>query len=52
MPKVISCECGYLARGETEDELVADAERHIQADHPELKGEMTREELLAMADEV
>ena len=52
MPKVIACDCGYLARGETEQELLADAERHILADHPELRGQITREELLAMADEV
>jgi predicted small metal-binding protein len=50
--KVISCDCGYIARGETEEELLADAERHIRSDHPEMVGNLTQEQLLEMADEV
>jgi hypothetical protein len=48
---VINCERGYQARGETEDELVADAEQDIQDKHPELAGEMGREQILALAQE-
>ncbi len=51
MAKVIRCECGYIARGETDDELVAAAERHIEADHPDLVGQMGRDDLLQMAEE-
>jgi predicted small metal-binding protein len=51
MAYVINCDCGYTARGETEDELVADAEQHIQSDHPEMVGQMTRERLLEMAEQ-
>ena len=52
MAKVISCDCGYIARGETEEELLADVERHIRSDHPETVGDVTQEQLLEMADEV
>lgn len=51
MAKVIKCECGYVARGETEEELIAEAERHIQSDHPDLVGRIGRDDLLAMAEE-
>jgi predicted small metal-binding protein len=51
MAYVINCECGYTARGETEDELVADAEQHIRDQHPEMAEGMTREQILALAEE-
>ncbi len=51
MPKVINCECGYVARGETEEELLAVAETHIRSDHPDLVGRIDRDDLLAMAEE-
>lgn len=51
MPKLINCECGYVARGETEEELLTNAERHISSDHPDLVGRIGREDLLAMAEE-
>jgi predicted small metal-binding protein len=51
MAKVINCECGYVARGETDDELVADAEQHIRSVHPDLAGKMSRDDLLGMAEE-
>jgi hypothetical protein len=48
----ISCECGYTVTGETEDELIANAERHIESDHPDMVGQVSREELLAQSEEV
>jgi predicted small metal-binding protein len=51
MAKQINCECGYTVRGENDDELIANAEQHIQRDHPELVGQMSREQLLGMATE-
>ncbi|MBA2615123.1 MAG: DUF1059 domain-containing protein [Actinobacteria bacterium] len=51
MAKQINCECGYTVEGANEDELVANAEQHIQRDHPEMAGKMSRDELLAMATE-
>ena len=52
MAYLITCDCGYVARGETEDELVADVNRHVDEVHPELAGTVARDDLLAMAEEV
>jgi predicted small metal-binding protein len=51
MAKLINCECGQVVRGETDDELVAAAEEHINNNHPELVGKVSRDDLLAMAEE-
>ena len=51
MGKLINCECGQVVRGETDDDLVVNAEEHIGRDHPELVGKVTRQDLLAMAEE-
>lgn len=52
MPYMINCDCGFVSRGETEDELVAEANRHIDEVHPDLAGRVSRDDLLAMAEEV
>ena len=52
MAYTISCDCGYVSRGETEDELLEVANRHIEEVHPEMAGRVSREDLLAMAEEV
>jgi predicted small metal-binding protein len=51
MAKLINCECGQIVRGETDDELIAAAEEHINNNHPELVGKVSREDLLGMAEE-
>jgi predicted small metal-binding protein len=52
MTKVINCECGQVIRGETDEDVVGRAEEHVNRDHPELVGKITREDLLAMAETV
>ena len=51
MAKLINCECGRVVRGETDDELIAAAEEHINRDHPDLVGKVSREDLLGMAEQ-
>jgi predicted small metal-binding protein len=51
MAKIINCECGYVARGDTDEELLADARQHIQDQHPDLVGKVSDEELLSQAQE-
>jgi len=51
MAKLINCECGCVVRGEDDDELVANAQEHMMSDHPEMVGTVTRDDLLAMAEE-
>ena len=48
----ITCVCGYVIRGESDDELWANAQRHLGADHPELVGKVTREDILAQAEQL
>jgi predicted small metal-binding protein len=46
----VTCVCGYVIRGESDDELWANAQRHMSADHPDLAGKVTREDILAAAE--
>jgi hypothetical protein len=50
--KRIDCVCGKVVEGEDDDELWANAEEHLTADHPELAGKVTREDILAQAEEI
>ena len=52
MSKQITCECGKVIRGETDDEVVARAEQHMRADHPDLVGKVTGRDLLGWVEEV
>lgn len=51
MSKIINCECGELIQAENDDELVRKVERHVSEAHPELVGQMSREDILAMAED-
>ncbi len=51
MPKIINCECGEVVRAESDDELVHKVERHVGEAHPDLVGKMSRDDILAMAEE-
>jgi hypothetical protein len=50
--KQIPCVCGRLVMGEDDDELWRNAQAHLQQDHPELVGKVSRADLLAQAEEV
>lgn len=45
MARQITCECGYIARGESDDDVVELIEAHLQSDHPELLAQVTREDI-------
>ena len=51
MGKVINCECGEVVRADSDDELVQQVEQHVGDSHPELVGKMSRDDILAMAEE-
>jgi predicted small metal-binding protein len=51
MIKVINCECGYVARGETDDEVVAEIQEHMRQDHPDLLEKVSREDLVGWIEE-
>jgi hypothetical protein len=48
----INCVCGKVVEGETDDELWEKAQEHLAADHPDLVGKVSREDILAQAAEV
>ena len=46
MAKIINCECGFVVRGATDDELVANAQTHAREVH---NMEISREQALSLA---
>lgn len=51
MAKLINCDCGFVVRGDTDAELVAAGQAHIREAHPDLVGQVSDDQLLAMAEE-
>jgi hypothetical protein len=50
--KQIPCVCGYVVKGEDDDELWQNAQDHLRQDHPDLVGKVSRADLLAQAEEI
>jgi predicted small metal-binding protein len=46
MAKLIRCECGFVARGDSDDEVVRAIRGHMASDHPALLETVRREDLL------
>jgi predicted small metal-binding protein len=47
MAKLIRCECGFIARGDSDDQVVDVIQAHLASDHPALQDTVSREELLS-----
>jgi hypothetical protein len=47
MAKLIRCECGYVARGETDDQVIELIRSHLVSDHPALLESVSRDDLLS-----
>jgi predicted small metal-binding protein len=45
----LRCPCGETIDADSEDELVTLAQEHLAAEHPDLAGRYSREDILAMA---
>jgi predicted small metal-binding protein len=45
MIRQVQCECGYTARGSTDDEVIAMILRHVAAEHPELVDSETADDV-------
>lgn len=41
----VRCECGYTARGTTDDAVITQVLAHVAADHPELAGTETADDI-------
>jgi predicted small metal-binding protein len=46
MARIIQCECGFVARGQTDVEVVDAIRGHMKADHPALLASVGQEDLL------
>jgi predicted small metal-binding protein len=47
MAKLIRCECGFVARGDSDDEVVEVIRGHMASDHPALLETIRSEDLLS-----
>ena len=45
MARLIRCECGYVARGDTDDEVVGRIRDHMREDHPALLDTVATDDL-------
>jgi predicted small metal-binding protein len=48
MAKVINCACGATIRGETEEEVLDNAEAHVREEHADMADQFPRETLAGM----
>lgn len=46
MAMLINCECGFVARGESEKEVIDKIRGHMREDHPALLESVTHDDLL------
>ena len=46
MAKLIRCECGFVAHGDSDEQVVTVIREHMAADHPALLDAVSREDLL------
>jgi predicted small metal-binding protein len=49
--KRINCVCGYVVEGEDDEKLWEEAQEHLRSDHPDLVGKVSRQDILAQAEE-
>ena len=52
MPRQVKCECGYIGRGETDDDVIQTIRDHLQTDHPDLSTQITDEQIRAWIETV
>jgi len=48
----ITCVCGVVLEGRDNDDLWGLAQAHIRTDHPDLVGQVSREDILAQTEEI
>jgi predicted small metal-binding protein len=51
MSKQIKCECGFIARGESDESVVSAIEDHMRADHPDVLTGTDRQEIFGWIEQ-
>jgi predicted small metal-binding protein len=46
MARIIQCECGFVARGQTDADVIDAIRGHMRTDHPDLLASVDQEDLL------
>jgi len=52
MAKQITCECGFVARSDSDTEVVEQIREHMRTDHPDLVERVSDDDLLGWIEEV
>jgi hypothetical protein len=52
MARQITCECGAIVRGETENDVVELTLQHLRSDHPQLADKLTHDDIVALIEVV
>jgi predicted small metal-binding protein len=47
MARIIQCECGFVARGRTDGDVIETIRTHMKTDHPALLDSVSQEDLLS-----
>jgi len=50
MARQVKCECGYIARGDTDEDVVANIRDHMRTDHPELLDKISDEQIIGWVE--
>ena len=50
MARQVKCECGYVARADTDEDVLADIRGHMRTDHPELLDKISDEQILGWVE--
>jgi predicted small metal-binding protein len=45
MSQQVKCECGYVARAESDDEVIVVIRDHMRTDHPDLLDKISDEQI-------
>jgi predicted small metal-binding protein len=45
MARQVTCECGYIARGGSEEEVVELIQQHLRTDHPHMVSTVSRDDI-------
>ena len=50
MARQVKCECGYVARADTDEDVLADIRDHMRTDHPDLLDKVSDEQILGWVE--
>jgi predicted small metal-binding protein len=45
MARQVKCECGYVVRADTDDDVLSTVREHLRTDHPELVDKISDEQI-------